>query len=89
METRPEPLNPFSAFQDGGLGLIDSCEISGNRSSGVKVDKQGNPVIAANNIHDNGGFGVLVTKDAKGLAKIDRANLFARNVAGEVRRILV
>jgi hypothetical protein len=49
-----------------GQGIIENCNISGNRCSGIAIKDKGNPKIISCTIHDGGQNGIFIGSNGKG-----------------------
>ncbi len=64
----------------GGQGIIENCNISGNRYSGIAIKDKGNPKIISCNIHNGGERGISIRYNGKG--EITKCDIYSHKQCG-------
>lgn len=63
-----------------GQGIIENCNISGNRYSGIAIKDKGNPKIISCTIHDGGQNGIFIGSNGKG--EIIKCDIYSHKSCG-------
>ena len=68
---------------------LERCEVAGNATSGVILEKSGDASLIRNTIRDHAagkGAGLYVFENARGKGAVGADNVFLRNAGGDVVR---